>query len=123
MTQVLPDISGMELPLVIGLDKWSLEKAISEPFFWYGELFAKSSAKGFIKPGTKMKRNFPLLLIIDLESLEDIDLMQFDSVRKKVFFSTEWERSCKKAAVMASDIILMKGNTPDIIKKDFVMME
>jgi len=106
--------------LFIGLDKWTIEKLITEPFFWYTEPFKKSRCSGFISPETKIARNFPMLLIMDLDEDIEINITSF-RLKKKIFFASEWNRNVKKIATYVSDIFLFRGNRLDVIKKDFKM--
>ncbi len=110
-----------ESPLVIGLDKWGLESRQEEPFFWLGEPFFNSSARGFLDPGVDLKRDFPMRLLINLDDLSEISIEMFE-LEHKVLFASEWHEIASRAATFASDIFLFQANEMKVVKKDFKLL-
>ncbi len=116
----MPNITDMRLPLVIGLDKWTLESLVPRPFLWLAEPFEGTQAAGFVKPGTRLKEDFPLLLLAALDDAPLRDEIFF--LRRIVLHATEWHRHAALAATRASDIILVKGGQADVVKSNWRMM-
>ncbi len=116
----MPDIAGMPLPLVIGLDKWTLESLVPRPFLWLAEPFEGTRAAGFVKPGTRLKEDFPLLLLAALDDAPPRDELFF--LRRIVLHATEWHRHAAIAATRASDIVLVKGSQADVVKSGWRMV-
>ncbi len=114
------NFSRMDSSLIIGLDKWSFEKNIEEPFFWMSEQFINSKSLGFLSISVKLKKNFPATLIINLDDVNTITEEMFH-LKKKVFFASEWHKNAAQVAVFASDIILFSGNNLEIIKENWGM--
>ena len=116
----MPDITVMPLPLVIGLDKWSLESLLPKPYLWLAEPFEGTRAAGFMKPGTPVKPDFPLLLLVALDDAPPTSDIFF--LRKIVLHASEWHHNAAIAATRASDIVVVNGNSADIVKHDWKMI-
>ncbi len=113
------ELLSLSAPLVIGLDKWSFEKQIAEPFFWMSLPFEKTLAQGFVAPDTPVKQSFPLFLAIDLDDVKPFENLFL--LKKKAFFASEWNTHVSASAAWVSDIILVHGNTVDFVKKEYRM--
>lgn len=116
----LPDLAAMRMPLIIGIDKWSLETLLPPPYFWLAEPFAGTHAAGFMKPGTRIRPDFPVLLLCALDDAAPAAELFF--LPRIVFHSSEWHRNAAVAATRVSDIVLVSGNRADIVKKDAEML-
>lgn len=116
----LPDLAAMRMPLIIGIDKWCLETLLPPPYFWLAEPFAGTHAAGFMKPGTRIKKDFPLLLLCALDDAAPTDELFF--LPRVVFHASEWHRNAALAATRVSDIVVVSGNAADTVKKDGVML-
>lgn len=104
-------------PLIIGYDKWSLEKYFPAPFFWLSPPFSKSKASAFITPETKIKKNFKELLIIDLDSFE-ILYEEWFYLKQKIFYASQWTGIACGAATFSSDILYCENDKIEYIKKN-----
>jgi len=116
----MPDLMMIGLPLVIGLDKWTLESLVPKPFLWIAEPFEGTRAAGFIKPGTVLKRDFPLMVLAALDDAlphEDLFLL-----RRVVFHASEWHRHAAVAATRASDIVLVRSGRAEVVKRQWEMV-
>ncbi len=116
----LPDIAAMRSPLIIGIDKWSLETLLPKPYLWLAEPFEGTRATGFIKPGTPLKPDFPLLVLVALDDAAPAP--ELFSLPRVVFHASEWHHFAAKAATRVSDIITVSGNTADVVKRDGKMV-
>ncbi len=117
----MPDIAAMSRPLVIGLDKWTLESLVPKPFLWLAEPFEGTRAAGFIKPGTMLKEDFPLMVLVALDDAPPRD--ELFLLRHIVFHASEWHRHAAIAATRASDIVLVSKEKVDLVKRQWHMVE
>jgi len=116
----MPDISVMSAPLVIGIDKWSLESLLPKPYLWFAEPFEGTRAAGFIKPGTVLRPDFPLLVLVALDDAPPHNGLF--AVRRVVFHASEWHHNAAVVATRASDIIVVRSGVTDIVKRKWDMV-
>ncbi len=116
----LPDLAAMKMPLIVGIDKWCLETLLPPPYLWLAEPFAGTHAAGFMKPGTPIRPDFPVLLLCALDDAAPGPELFF--LPRVVFHASEWHRNAAIAATRASDIVVVSGNAADTVKKDGVML-
>lgn len=115
----MPDLAALSFPLVIGLDKWTLESLVPKPFLWIAEPFEGTGAAGFIKPGTSLKKDFPLMVLVALDDAPPRE--DLFHLRRIVFHASEWHRYAAIAATRVSDIFLVRGGKTDLVKSGWRM--
>lgn len=115
MIQIYPET------LVVGLDKWSLEKYLNFDFFWYSRPFEHSKSKGFIIPSGDFIVKIPFVTIVDVEESFDCDFFSFD-LSKTIFYSEEWLYSASKIASFIKNIVCFKEAKADIVKQNYKIL-
>ncbi|MFO7736490.1 MAG: hypothetical protein R6W70_09830 [bacterium] len=108
--------------LFINMSPWEVEKRYREKFFWYSDPFKKTCASGFIVPGTKVKKNFPLLLLVDLFYCCEKDLDWIFNLQSVSIVSRRWNPLCSKVATLARSIVASRDGKETVIKKDYEIL-
>jgi len=117
----LANIEDYESLLIIGFDKWNLEKSFREPFCWYSEPFNGTLCRAFIAINQVIDKNFPLPLLINLDDNIILSHSLFE-LKRKVFYSFEWNMRCSEVSTFVSDIIIFNNGNMDFVKKNYKLL-
>lgn len=108
--------------LVVNSDRWSMEKKLDEPFFWLGQPFISSTSKGFIDQTVTVKKNFPLMLLVDTDSFNNEMLYEdLFNIKRVVFTASEWNEAVREIAVFVKDIVLFDEGDAKLLKREWMM--
>lgn len=108
--------------LFINMSPWEVENRYREKFFWYSAPFKKTCASGFITPGTKVKKNFPLLLLVDLFYCCEKDLDWIFNLQFLALVSRDWDILCSKAATLIPSIVVSRDGKETSIKRNYKIL-